>query len=128
VLQSEASEGIEEPGEIAGGGSEGVDGVQGGEEVFVEVAGVAGEVAFEEDGKALRVRIGAETVAQAAAGAGEDGGGELCGFSSREDGGGEASEGEALAFPEDGPAALRMRLQMPGTGEVGFRRRVRRSR
>jgi len=79
VLQGETSHGVEQPGEVAGCGGEGVGGVQGGEEVFIEVAGVAGEVAFEEDGKALRVRIGAESVAQAAAGAGEDGGGELGG-------------------------------------------------
>ena len=63
MLQGEASQGVEEPGEVPRGGGESVDGVQGGEEVFVEVAGVAGEVAFEEDGKALRVQIGAEAVA-----------------------------------------------------------------
>ena len=80
VLQGETSHGVEQPGEVARCGGEGVGGVQGGEEVFIEVAGVAGEVAFQKDGKALRVRIGAETVAQAAAGAGEDGGGELGGF------------------------------------------------
>jgi len=91
VLQGEAAQRVEQPGEVAGGGSEGVGGVQGGEEVFIEVAGVAGEMTFQEDGETLRVRIGTETVTQAAAGAGEDGGGELGGFFFGEDGGGRAS-------------------------------------
>jgi hypothetical protein len=84
VLEGEATQGVEQPGEVAGCGGEGVDGVQGGEEVFVEVAGVTGEEAFQEDGKALLVWIGAEPVAQAPAGARENGGGELCRFFLRE--------------------------------------------
>jgi hypothetical protein len=120
VLEGEASHGVEEEGEVAGGGHEGVDDVQCGDEVFVEELGVAGEATVQEDGVAVRVGIGAEAVAEAASGAGEDGGGELGGFSSLEKGGGGAPLLQALALAQDGPGAARVALDVPGAGDVGL--------
>ena len=55
MLESEPSHGVEDQGEVAGGGEEGGEDVQGGHEVFVEKLGVAGETAVQEDGVTLRV-------------------------------------------------------------------------
>jgi len=112
--------GIEDEGEVAGGGHEGVENVQGSHEVFVEELGVAGETAVQEDGVALRVGIRGEAVAEAAAGAGEDGGGEVGGFSSLEEGGGGAPLLQALSLAQDGPGAARVALDVPGSGDVGL--------
>ena len=85
VLEGEASHGVEDEGKVAGSGHEGVEDVQRGHEVFVEELGVACDATVQEDGVALRVWGGAEAIAEAAAGAGEAGGGELGGFFSLED-------------------------------------------
>jgi hypothetical protein len=101
VLEGEASHGVEDEGEVAGRGEEGVEDVQGGYEVFVEELGVAGDATVQEDGVALSVCIRAKAIAEAAAGVGEDGGGELGGFFSLEDRCWSAPLLQALALAQD---------------------------
>ena len=122
MIEGEASHGVEQEGEIPRRGHEGVEGVQGGDEVLPEVLGVADDAAVLEDGMAAVVRVGAEPVAEASAGAGEDGGGEEGGFSALEGGGGDGAGTlvETLSFAEHGPAASRVALDVPGAGGVGF--------
>ena len=120
VLEGETSHGGEQVGEVAGSGHEGVDDVQSGKEIFVEEEGVAGEVAVQEDLVAFGVGIVTESVAKAAAGTGENGGDELGGFNSLEDGGGGAPLLQALALPQDGPVAARVGFEVPGAGDVGL--------
>jgi len=79
VIEGEASGGVEEPGEVVGGRDEGVDDVQGGEEIFVEVLEVADDLVVGDHGVAELVGIFAEAIARRPAGAGEDRGGEAGG-------------------------------------------------
>ena len=83
---------------------------------------MADDAAGLENGVAAVVRVGAEPEARIPADAGEDGGAEERGLFALEGGGGNRVGVflEAYALTEDGPAASRIALDVPGTGGVGF--------